>query len=355
MKMWKKVVALVLGVMLMGTAVSAFAEDVMVAPIIDEAVEAVEEALGEEQDVKTLILNNLKQKMEHVGDALMSMKFDFDIDMALMGEAQAIKFNADLNAMSSGLDKVQIYGSAHMEMNGEAENAPLDGYLVKAEEGKYAMYLKADEGWTKQTIDIGSMVNDLDKTIKNVQNSDAFTIATEPERQADGLHFIAQIDVAKIMAQVDESELNELNEAASEMAPGMDVVELLKGMKPINVEIVCDDNYDPKSILIDAKDTIQTLADIVIEGFVNQMAASMAASDETTEGQQVDFNEFIKLKINSLVWNLYSLQLLPSGSVVIEVPEEALNAVEDETNGLIMDNDYDSYESYDVSNDGFGE
>ena len=48
MKMWKKVVALVLGVMLMGTAVSAFAEDVMVAPIIDEAVEAVEEALGEE-------------------------------------------------------------------------------------------------------------------------------------------------------------------------------------------------------------------------------------------------------------------------------------------------------------------
>ena len=206
-----------------------------------------------------------------------------------------------------------------------------------------------------QTIDIGSMVNDLDETIKNVQNSDAFTIATEPERQSDGLHFIAQIDVAKIMAQVDESELNELNEAASEMAPGMDVVELLKGMKPINVEIVCDDNYDPKSILIDAKDTIQTLADIVIEGFVNQMAASMAASDETTEGQQVDFNEFIKLKINSLVWNLYSLQLLPSGSVVIEVPEEALNAVEDETNGLIMDNDYDSSESYDVSNDGFGE
>ena len=141
--------------MLMGTAVSAFAEDVMVAPIIDEAVEAVEEALGEEQDVKTLILNNLKQKMEHVGDALMSMKFDLDIDMALMGEAQAIKFNADLNAMSSGLDKVQIYGSAQMEMNGEAKNAPLDGYLVKAEEGKYAMYLKADEGWTKQTIDIG--------------------------------------------------------------------------------------------------------------------------------------------------------------------------------------------------------
>ena len=150
-------------------------------------------------------------------------------------------------------------------------------------------------------------------------------------------------------------EFKKLNEAASEMAPGMDVVELLKGMKPINVEIVCDDNYDPKSILIDAKDTIQTLADLVIEGFVNQMAASMVASDETEEGQQIDFNEFMKLKINSLVWNLYSLQLLPSGSVVIEVPEEALNAVEDETNGMIMTNDHDSYESYDVSNDGFGE
>ena len=85
------------------------------------------------------------------------------------------------------------------------------------------------------------------------------------------------------------------------------------------------------------------------------MAASMVASDETEEGQQIDFNEFMKLKINSLVWNLYSLQLLPSGSVVIEVPEEALNAVEDETNGMIMTNDYDSSESYDVSNDGFGE
>lgn len=316
MKMWKKMMALVVCLMLIGTVAGSFAEDLIAAPVVEDAVD---------NSVKDQIMQHLKEKMAHKGDAMMTMAFDVDINLVMMGEATPIKINAEINAVSSGIEAVQIFGEAHMVSGPESQDMPLDGYLMKEDEG-YTMYLRAEEGWVKQSVELGDMMNSLDEGLKDIEDNGAFVIVNEPEEQVDGLHFQAYIDLAKIIASVDQ---DELKEASANMMPGLDVPELLNNIAPVDVKIVCDENYDPTSILIDAKDAVQGLADAVINSVVNQMLAAMATEDGAAEGaEEMDMSQFMNLTVNTLIWNLKTIQTLPAGSVIIELPEEAKNAVD---------------------------
>ena len=324
MKMWKKIVALMLGIMLMGTVAGAFAEEVVAAPVVED-VETVEAT-----DVKTQILQHLTEKIQHMGDALMNMDFDIDIDLVMMGEAQQIKIQAEINAVSSGIEKVQLFGSASMKMGDESQETAIDGYLMKNEDETYTMYMRAEEGWTKQSVEIGDLMESLDQAAKTIDENGAFMIIDEPEEQEDGLHFQAYLDLAKILEATGEEGMSELNETTSELLPGMDVAQMLTSMDPVDIKIICDENYDPTAIFIDAKAAVQTLADVVIGGIVNQMLAAMVnESGETVEGaEEMDMSQFMKLTVNTLVWNFNKIQTLPANSVVIELPAEAQNAIE---------------------------
>lgn len=329
MKMWKKIVALMLGIMLMGTVAGAFAEDlVATAPILDEVLE--EFSVDEETDVKARIMQSLKDKLAHTGDALMGMDLDVDINLVMMGEATPIKVKAEVNAISSGLEAIQIFGTLEMVAKDDTESTPLDGYLMKNEDNSYTMYLRAEEGWTKQSIDLGEMMDSITEATQTIDENGAFVIVNEPEQKEDGLHFQAYLDLAKLLASTGEEGMNELNEATSEMVPGVDVAEMLSGMAPVSIQIVCNDNYDPTAISIDAKNAIQTLADVVINGIVNQMLASMAeaSAEEAAGAEEMDMSQFMSLTVNTLTWNLKDIQTLPANSVVIELPEEAKNAVD---------------------------
>jgi hypothetical protein len=347
MKMWKKIVALALGVMLMGTAVGAVAEepagDLVMNPLVEDVAE-------ETKDVKDEIMAHLTEKLQHMGDALMNMDFDVDIAMSVMGESNPIKIKAEINAVSSGVDKVQLFGTAEMKSKDEEQNIPIDAYMIKNEDGAYTMYMRADEGWTKQSIDAGETMDSLNQAIETINQNGAFVIVNEPEQQDDGLHFQAYLDLGKILASVGEEGMDELNEATSTMLPGMDVAEMLVGIEPIDIKIVCDENYDPTAIFVDAKAAVQTLVDVVVNGIVNQMLASMseASEEETADAEEMDMSQFMSITINTLVWNLNKIQTLPAGSVVIELPEEAKNAVETSAVMPSASDDYESTEPYDA-------
>lgn len=344
MKMWKKVVALVLGIMLMGTVVGAVAEepagDLIMNPLVEDVAE-------ETKDVKDEIMAHLKEKLQYMGDALMNMDFDVDIAMNMMGESNLIKMKAEINAVSSGLDKVQLFGTAEMKSNDEEQNVPIDAYLMKNEDATYTMYMRAAEGWTKQSMDVGESMDSLTQAIDTIDQNGAFVIVNEPEQKEDGLHFQAYLDLGKILASVGEEGMNELNEATSTMLPGMDVAEMLVGIEPIDIKIVCDANYDPTAIFVDAKAAVQTLVDVVVNGIVNQMLASMAeaSEEETADAEEMDMSQFMSITVNTLVWNLNKIQTLPAGSVVIELPEEAKNAVDA---NAVTTYDYESNEPLDA-------
>ena len=339
MKMWKKLVSMMLCVVMLTAVAGAVAED-FVAPSVEEVVATVDEAVNNlvgEGDAKDKIMQKLQEKIAHTGDAMMSMKFSLSLNMDMMGQSQAIAIDATVNAISSGMKAIQIYGNAEMTADGETQNALLDGYLMQEDE-KYAMYMKDNEGnWSKQAMDMGETMGQLEDAVKVIEENGAFTIAGEPYQGEDGLHFQAYIDLAKILEAASKEQAEEINEAADQMMPGVDVAAILAQIKPIDVQFVCDENYDPKSIVLDAKEAVQTLMDVIIQQILVPMMSSMAEGSE--EAEQVDPASMFKFNIDTCKWSIYDIQTLPAGSVIIELPEEAKTAVEQPVNVSNMDID----------------
>ena len=116
------------------TAVAGAVAEDFVAPSVEEVVATVDEAVNNltgESSAKDKIMQKLQEKIAHTGDAMMSMKFSLSLNMDMMGQSQAIAIDATVNAISSGMKAVQIYGNAEMTAEGETQNALLDGYLMQ--------------------------------------------------------------------------------------------------------------------------------------------------------------------------------------------------------------------------------
>ena len=186
-------------------------------------------------------------------------------------------------------------------------------------------------------MDMGETMGQLEDAVKVIEENGAFTIAGEPYQGEDGLHFQAYIDLAKILEAASKEQAEEINEAADQMMPGVDVAAILAQIKPIDVQFVCDENYDPKSIVLDAKEAVQTLMDVIIQQILVPMMSSMAEGSE--EAEQVDPASMFKFNIDTCKWSIYDIQTLPAGSVIIELPEEAKTAVEQPVNVSNMDID----------------